>query len=156
MEIFLEKRVVGLHHGNPKAAREPETHDMRHERRVNVDEVEIAMQRVDGALELARDNYAVFRVEREVARPYADDAWFIQTGLRVLRRDEHARAPLRSKVPAESLDRSGNAVDAGKVDVGQHQDARCAHRQGAIDWTIRKLASASPPPSRAPAATSVG
>ena len=156
MEVFLEKRVVRLHHGNTEPAREPETHDMRHERRVNVDQVEFAMQRLDGTLELARDDHAVFRVERKVARPDADSSWFVLTGLRVLWRDEHARAPLGSEIAPKRLDRRGNPVDARKVDVGKHQDARRAHRHGAIDWAIRKLASASPPPSSAPAATSVG
>ena len=129
---------------------------MRHEGRVNVDQVELAMQRLDRALELARDDHAVFRIEREVARPDADDARFVVVGLGVLWRDEHARAPLGREIASESLDRRGNPVDAGKVDVGKHQDARRAHRHAYIAWTIRRLASASPPPSSAPAATSVG
>ena len=133
MEVFLEVRVVGLHHGNGETARKPQTHEMGNEGRVNVDQVEIAMQGLDRALEVARDDHTVFRVEREVTRPDTDDARLVLAGFRVPRHDEHTCAALGIEIPAEGLDRRGDPVDAGKVDVGKHQDARRAHRQAGID-----------------------
>jgi hypothetical protein len=60
------------------------------------------------------------------------------------------------EVAPKGLDGGGDAVDARKVHVRQHEDARRTDRHSASDAAILRLPSASPPPSSAPAATSVG
>ena len=133
MEVLLEVRVVGLDGRYAEPAREPQPREMRDERRVNVDQVELAVQRLDGALDFAGDDYAVFRVEGEVARPDANDARLIVPQFRVLRRDEDTRTTPCLEIPAKGLDRRGNAVHPGEVDIRELEDARRAHRHSAID-----------------------
>ena len=106
-------------------------------------------------LQRATEKAPVFRIARHAARRHTDDATgsIVRRGARIVRRDQHGLDAELREVGAERADRSGDAVDARKVDVG---DEQYPHAAPMVDSDSDAPIAPLTAPNKAPTSTSVG
>jgi hypothetical protein len=104
---------------------------MSEKRCLDVHQIEIA------ALELGPQSAqrilsqdAIFGITRQIARRHTDDGLLprIRILSGILGRDQHGLVPGRMQAATERLDRGGDAIDARKINIRDHQDAHAGSR----------------------------
>ncbi len=125
MEVVLEEGVVRRHHGQSMFAREARRRVVRDEGRVDVHEIDARGELgIQHAAQRATVETPVFRIQRHAARGHAQDGRVVvvrRAGIR--RRDQRGLDAERGEVGPEGADRSGDAVDAWEIHVGNEQDS---------------------------------
>ena len=124
VEVFLEIGVVAEHRGHAETARQAHARVMGDEGRLDVHDVgtevlQFGVVRHD----LAHAHHPVFGVEQHAPRRDAGDPVLVMGGAGVIRGDQVDLVAQPFELSAEGEDGGGDAVDAGKVDVGDKQDA---------------------------------
>jgi hypothetical protein len=141
MQVVLEERVVGRDHRQAVLSSKSHASVVREEWRVDMHQVDPGREfAIERKPERAAEKAPVFGIARHSARRHAEDG-----GIIVLRpawiggHDQRGLDAQSCEVGSKRADGSGNAIDAGKVDVGNEQyahetpidgrsDQRCADR----------------------------
>ena len=133
-QILLEERVVGLDHRHTEPAPEFEAEVMRHERRLDVDEIEVlALEASGSGANRASMHPAILRVEGQATRGNPQDARLVGEGRWVRRRDQTGFEAERVELAPEGLDRRGHPVHPREVHVRDHENLhRWARMVGAV------------------------
>ncbi len=123
VQVVLEERVIGRDQRQSVPAREPRGGVVRDERGVHVHEIDACREPgIEHPRQRPRVEAPVFGIQGYAARGHANDAVLaVRRRARILRRHQDGLDTGRREVVAEGADRSGDAVDPGKVDVRDEQ-----------------------------------
>jgi len=124
VQVFLEMRVIGGDAGQAQAACMAQAGIVRGEGRLHMDQ--IAGQRTEIAQRAAQRlamHQTILGVEGNPPCRHARDAGIVKMRRRIRRRNDSYLDVLFRQGVAKGLDGGGDAIDAGEIYVGDHQDA---------------------------------
>ena len=130
VNILLKQGVVGRYHWKLKPTPQRYTGIVGGKGGVDMNKV----KGFSGKLRCQGDqvpvaHHAILRVAGYLARADAQYARFVYLAHRIIGADQHDRVAQTLKGPAKTGDGGGNTINAGKVDIRNHQYLHTAQRR---------------------------